>query len=883
MAEPATASEVATDTRADLPGELGRFVVLHRLGTGGMGVVYAAYDPELDRKVAVKLLHPNLTGSELEELGRARLQREALAMAKLSHPNVVAVFDVGTYQDQVFIAMEFVQGLPLSTWLGTSRARRDIITVFLAAGRGLAAAHRQGIVHGDFKPDNVIVDADCRARVLDFGLAFAQDRGERETTDLERKPSRSGRSAVDLNTRLTRTGAVTGTPPYLSPEQFLGDPASALTDQYAFCVSLYEGLYGQRPFHGESLGSLRQQVLLATVPDEPRERRLPGWLRRLLLRGLARDPADRFPNMDALLAELARDPTRRRRRIALALAGLALLAGGAIGYRWYLLRSLDQARSVGQSLCRGAADNLVGVWDTTRREQVAAAIRATHVTYADDVWDRVARQLDAYTAAWVHMHGDACQATYLRGEQSPALLDRRMACLQRAHTELRTLVDVLARADAGVVEHATEASAGLPPLARCADIPALLAERPPPAAEQAAAIRDVRDRLAMAAALERTMQLAAGLAIAGPALAQAAALGDPELHAEAHLQHGSLLQHTGEHLSAERAFADAFFTAEASRSDAIAARAATELIRGTMQHSTPAAHQWVRHARAQIARLAQDGAGEARRREADLLSAIGLLQIHDGDHAQAEQTLAHAIDLRQHLADPEPLKQAALHNNLGNLRVRRGDLDGAQQQLDLASAIYRTQLGERHPSVGIALNNLGELHSRRGELAQSERAYKQAHAILLAGLGPQHPNVGTILNNLGDTLLRQGQFAAAEEHYTRALAIFVASFGEDAQPLAYPLTGLGEALLAQRRLAEALTRLERALTLRDAGSPTDLARTRFALARALWADPAARARAHGLAELARDELRAAGKAATRELGEVEAWLASRPAPPVAAR
>ena len=882
MAELATATDIGPGARGDLPGELGRFVVLNRLGTGGMGVVYAAYDPELDRKVAVKLLHPNLTGSELEDLGRARLQREAQAMAKLSHPNVVTVFDVGTYQDQVFIAMEFVQGLPLSEWLRSSRERRDIVTVFLAAGRGLAAAHRQGIVHGDFKPDNVIVDADCRARVLDFGLAFAQDRGEREPTDHERRPSRSGRSAVDLGTRLTRTGAVTGTPPYLSPEQFLGDPASALTDQYAFCVSLYEGLYGGRPFRGESLGALRQQVLMATLPDEPRERRLPGWLRRLLLRGLARDPTERFPGMDALLAELARDPTRRRRRVALALAGLALLVGGAVGYRWFLLHSYDQARSASQSVCSGAADNLVGVWDEARRDQVRTVMRATGVAYADDAWDRVARRLDAYAAAWVHMHGDACQATYLRGEQSPALLDRRMACLQRAHAELRTLVDVLAHADPGVIEHATEASAGLPPLARCADIPALLAERPPPAADKVALVRRVRDQLALAAALARTLQLTDGLTIAVSALSQAEALDDPQLRAEAHLQHGSLLQQTGEHVAAERALADAFFAAEAARSDAVAARAAIELIRGTMQHSAPDAHQWVRHARAQIARLAQDGVGEARRLEAELLGALGLLQIHDGEHAQAEQTLAHAIDLREHLPDTDPLLRAALHNNLGNLRVRRGDLDGAQQQLDLASAIYRAQLGERHPSVGIALNNLGELLLRRGELAQSERAYKEAHAILLAGLGPQHPSVGTILNNLGDTLLRQGNFAAAEEHYTRALAIFVARFGEGAQPLAYPLTGLGEALLAQGRAAEAITRLEQALALRDAGSPTDLARTRFALARALWTDPAARARAHPLASLARDELRAAGKAATRELGEVEAWLTDHRAPTSAA-
>ncbi|MBA3546614.1 MAG: serine/threonine protein kinase, partial [Nannocystis sp.] len=237
----------ARSPRGDIPAELGRFVVLHRVGAGGMGVVYAAYDPELDRKVAVKLLHPSV-GSDREDVGRARLLREAQAMARLSHPNVVTVFDVGTRDDQVFLAMEFVQGLPLSAWLKAPRGWREVVAVFIAAGRGLDAAHREGIVHGDFKPDNVIVDVEGRARVLDFGLAFAQDRGKPPSDPEARRSSRSGRSGVDLSTHLTRTGALTGTPPYVSPEQFLGESASARADQYAFCVSLYEGLYGDRPY-----------------------------------------------------------------------------------------------------------------------------------------------------------------------------------------------------------------------------------------------------------------------------------------------------------------------------------------------------------------------------------------------------------------------------------------------------------------------------------------------------------------------------------------------------------------------------------------------------------------------------------------------------------
>jgi tetratricopeptide (TPR) repeat protein len=876
MAEPATRYEgEVRGARQDIPAELGRFVVLNRVGAGGMGVVYAAYDPELDRKVAVKLLHPNLGGRDKEDVGRARLLREAQAMARLSHPNVVTVFDVGTREDQVFLAMEFVQGEPMADWLKVARGWQEVVAVFVAAGRGLAAAHREGIVHGDFKPDNVIVDVEGRARVLDFGLAFAQDRGARPPDPEDRKASRSGRSGVDLSTHLTRTGALTGTPPYVSPEQFLGASASASADQYAFCVSLHEGLYGQRPYQGRDLPTLRHAVLTATVPDEPRDRKVPAWLRRVVLRGLSRDPAQRFPDMPALLAELTRDHDRRLRRIGLAvLAGLALV-GGALGYRWFLLRSHDEALG----LCASAADNLVGVWDAERRAKVDAALRATGVAYAPDVAARVAARLDDYTGDWVQMHTDACQATHVRGEQSPALLDRRMGCLHRAHTDLRSLVEVLAGADASIVEYAADAVTQLPPLARCADTAALLAERPPPAPQEAFALERVREQLARARALERTMQLRPALAVAEPALAEARALGDRGLLAEAYLRHGGLLQLSGEVAAAEASLSEAFFVAESARHDVTAAEAAIDLVQGTMQQSAPGALQWARHAQAQIDRLEADGSGEARHLEANLQHALGTLYVHEGDHDKAQAAYERALEIRSSLPDADPLKIAALRNNYGNLLVRRGDLVGAQAQLDAASEIYRAELGHGHPSVAIALSNLGVVQLRRGQLEQALRSYSDAHMILVAGLGPQHPNVGVLVNNLGDVLQRQHQYAAAEDHYVRAMAIFTASFGADAPPLAYPLTGRGEALLALGRGAEALVDLERALTLRDAGSPTDLARTRFALARALWSDDeATQRRARGLAVLALDELRAADPTAP-EVKDYQAWLAVHPEGP----
>ncbi len=876
MAGPATRFE--DDVRAgrqDIPAELGRFVVLHRVGAGGMGVVYAAYDPELDRKVAVKLLHPSLGGGDKEDVGRARLLREAQAMARLSHPNVVTVFDVGTHADQVFLAMEFVQGVPLAEWLKAAHTWREVVAVFVAAGRGLAAAHREGIVHGDFKPDNVIVDGEGRARVLDFGLAFAQDRGARPVDVEERRASRSGHGGVDLSTHLTRTGALTGTPPYVSPEQFLGAPATASTDQYAFCVSLYEGLYGQRPYTGTDLASLRHAVLIASVPDEPRDRKVPAWLRRVVLRGMQRDPTQRFPDVKTLLAELTRDRDRRRRNIGLAvIAGLALV-GGALGYRWLLLRSHDEALG----MCASAADNLVGVWDSERRATVDAALRATQVTYAADVAGRVAARLDDYTRDWVQMHTDACQATHVRGEQSPALLDRRMACLQRARSELRGLVEVFAAADAGVVEHAADAAAQLPALTRCADTQALLAERPPPAPEEAAKRERVREQLAQVRAHERTVQLKAGLALVGPALAEAQALGDRVVLAEAQLRHGALLQASGEPEAAEAALSESFFTAEAARSETTAAEAAIELVRGTLQQSGPGALLWARHAQAQIDRLGEDGSGEVLKLTGELQHALGTVYVHLGEHDKAQAAFLRVLETWRRMPDAEPLWFAGVRNNLGNLLVRRGDLAGAEAQLEAASDIYQAELGHGHPNVAIALSNLGVVQLRRGQLEQALRSYTDAHMILSASFGPQHPNVGILINNLGDVLLRKGQAAEAEQHYVRALAIFAASFGADGSPLAYPLTGRGEARLLLGRRDEAIVDLERALQLRDAGDPIDLARTRFALARALWTDVAMRARAEQLIGLAHEALLAAGASAPYERQELEAWRTSHPLAP----
>ena len=442
---------------------VGRYVLLDQLGRGGMGVVFSAFDPTLDRKVALKVLHRDPeepTGSA----GEPRLLREAQALAKLSHPNVITVHDVGTHEGAVFIAMEFIDGETLSQWCESPRPWSEVVRMLSAAGRGIAAAHRAKMIHRDFKPDNVMIGADGRPRVLDFGLARAAYEGSGvvaipvDTVELG--------SSSTFDAKLTETGALMGTPAYMAPEQFGGRRVDERSDQFSFCVSAYEALYGERPFAGDSLAAIAFQVSQGKIREPPRTTQVPSWLRKVLVRGLAVAPEQRWPDMDALLEALARDPQRRRRRIGLAAALIVTTAGlGALIQRGVATR---------QAPCSGAAEHLVGVWDDDARAAIEASFGATGLAYADDAARGVGQALDSYASAWTSMHQEACEATRVRGEQSDEVLSLRMACLDRSLGQLGALVEVVRKADAEVVERALEATTSLPPLAVCADAEALL-------------------------------------------------------------------------------------------------------------------------------------------------------------------------------------------------------------------------------------------------------------------------------------------------------------------------------------------------------------------------------------------------------------------------
>jgi tetratricopeptide (TPR) repeat protein len=325
-ADPAGAKRVLANLERRLIGDrsggtdITRYVLLQQIGIGGLGAVYAAYDPELDRRIALKFLHGR---ADVDPNAQERLVREAKAMAKLSHPNVVTVFDVGMVDGQVFIAMELVDGIPLSTFLrAKQRGWKQVRDVMVQAGRGLQAAHAAGLVHRDFKPQNVLVGADGRARVLDFGLA--------RLSGSPQAPAHALPSDSDIDDRLTQTGALVGTPAYMAPEQVVGHEVGPAADQFGFCVALFEGLYGSRPFVGEGAIGVIAAIRRGHITPPRATRDVPAWLHKAVLRGLAHDPRERFGSMRELLEAITLDQRTRRRYGVLAVL-LACVLGGLIG------------------------------------------------------------------------------------------------------------------------------------------------------------------------------------------------------------------------------------------------------------------------------------------------------------------------------------------------------------------------------------------------------------------------------------------------------------------------------------------------------------------------------------------------------------------------
>ncbi|MGE3545606.1 MAG: protein kinase, partial [Kofleriaceae bacterium] len=414
---------------------VGRELIHGVQGRGGMGVVYKAFDPELDRPIALKLVGFSGQGTKLGQ-SRVRLLREAKTLARLSHPNVVTVYDVGAYEDNLFVAMELVTGSTLRAWLDDKpRTPREILAVFHAAGAGLAAAHKLGIVHRDFKPENVMVGNDGRVRVLDFGLArWLAFRGRISISGFTDLPSASG----SMGTALTRDGMVLGTPVYMAPEQDDGKPVDSRSDQYSFCAVLYEALYGKRTFAATSHSELVDQRRHEEVPPPPSLRGVSKRVRRAIIKGLRRDPDQRHRSMDALLHELGADRWTVQTKVAVA--ALAALALGAAG--WATWVATHRAPTI-EDTCALADGDVKRVWYPERKRDLQRRFTAAGLPDPTGTAERVATKVDKWTAEWSHQRTALCEMTMRADDKRSERIAEKLQCLLRRLNELDGMVSIL--------------------------------------------------------------------------------------------------------------------------------------------------------------------------------------------------------------------------------------------------------------------------------------------------------------------------------------------------------------------------------------------------------------------------------------------------------
>ncbi len=848
------------------PVAVGRYDVRGPIGSGGMGSIVRAYDPELQREVALKLLRAEHMG---DASTRTRLVQEARAMARLSHPNVAMVFEVGEADRHVFVAMELIEGRNLREWLDDGeRPWPEIMDLFLQAGRGLAAAHAKDLIHRDFKLENVMVDEEGRARVVDFGLA--QEQGGHPTLDERTEPLELPDDHRGVS--LTTTGTLLGTPAYMSPEQWKRSSVDARSDQFSFCVSLWEALCGQRPFPSEDLGELMLSVTTGQLP-EGRPGPAPGRVMQALRRGLATDPNDRWPDMESLLAALR--PRTRQGILVVSALGLVAVTVGA------MLHGPSHSPPL---LCQDERARLEGVWDPATREVASAGVLASALPYAEQTWTSVSTRLDRYADDWVEQAQTSCGAVQAGGEAATIRHARQQRCLEHARAQLDRLGDALADADEATVVDAAYAATRLPDLGTCSDDRRLIewadddADEPVALADRArTSIAVARRSLAMVYTRDGGAEYDAHVGKARSAALEArdaaARAGHAPLEAEASLVLGRALIAAAEVPAAEQELAAAMKSAETA-GDALTlvrARIYQVYVMGVDRNRTAEALQLGEQSLAQLAGLGPRPLLQARL-EGNLATAVA--RARTPDHERALSLHANAIALlREQLGEDHP------HMITARLNLGRA-LSYAQRyedsEVELRATLERAQhvWGDDHPhtariwgTLGLTLMSLDRTNEAEDALTRSLRARERS-------LGADHQDVASALYNLGSMLRRTGKHAQAVVHLRRGLAIrrtLDHGSAENLLPWAYAIgdceVSLGEFDRARETLTEAVSLAER-----DGASPVDFGRVRFALARATAPDDPVAARVIG--QSARDSFAQSGR--TASVTEVEQFIAGLP-------
>ncbi|MGO9708574.1 MAG: protein kinase domain-containing protein [Polyangiaceae bacterium] len=925
-------SSVATGTL------IGRYLVIDRVGAGGMGTVYAAYDAQLGRRVAIKVLRAEAATNDAQ----ARLLREAQAMARLAHPNVLVVHDVGTFGSSVFIAMEFIDGKDLREWLREEHSWKEALSVLKEAGRGLAAAHAAGIVHRDFKPENVLIGRDGRVVVADFGIARALEPstngGESaietasgplsapalslasapassltrpatgaplaaDATSVESSPTTSG----SLGTPLTQEGAMIGTAGYMAPERAFEDRDDARTDQFSFGVTLYRALYGQAPFAHADLPSYLNALLDAPRPP-PGGTPVPGWIHDVVRRAISYDASKRFGSMTELLGALERDPTRRRRGWVLGACAIALAGLGGASF-------VRHARAVREE-CRAGEAVILGTWGPAARGEVEAAIDSTGIPGATGVASRTTRVLEEWSAAWARAHREALEATLLRGDESAATMNDRALCREAEREELASLVGILSRTDARVASHAVAAAYDLPQPRACLEKNVARAGLSlPDAPEARARVLALRSKVAEVTQLDAATKYEDAIAAATRALAEARAIPHRRSEAQLLMSLGHSQLELGDPQTATATWQSAFAAAEAAGDDSlaavIAARIAFEM--DDLMAKPHDAERWLAIARAIFEREGSDDerveswvlegeiavtgvAGQLDRAITmhDKLIAL-LIRMYGPVHPRVAAAINNkAVDLysfgrlelsvaeyrrsmliEEEVVGPDSPALAPDWSNLGGSLTLLGRYVEARAALDQSLKMVGP-LDPSNPNAAVTLASMGVLDNRVGRVEEALAETGQGIAIVDATGDKAAVFLPSLLVEHGRALLSKGDAASARTTCARALA------EQEKQEVVRPeqvyaddaLTCLGRAETELGRIDDAIAHLERGLTLTKRVTPTDLALARFALAKALRAGKRDPARARDLATQALDALRATN-GMERFAIEVTAWLARK--------
>ncbi len=841
--------------------KIGRFAVLERIGAGGMGEVFAAYDDELDRKVAIKVVHADI--SEESSQAGSRLLREAQTLAKLSHPNVVHVYEVGTIENRVYLAMEFIRGQTLRIWLSHSRTWEEILEAFLSVGRGLAAVHEAGLVHRDVKPDNMLVGEDGRVRVADFGLARAAaplTNPDLEPIDIEAGEESLPEVDIDGISRLTVSGAIVGTPAYMAPEQLRSTTVDARCDQFSFCVALWEAFAGKRPYHGKSLPEIVDSYRQGP-PTPPTPTRAPPRVWKALQRGLSVDPGDRWPSMPALLDELAGGLVRPRRRLPmmLGIGGTAFVLG-AIAF------SMTK-----RGPCEGLEDTLVGTWDDEARERLSTGMSGSRVPFSDATFETVASRLDEVGAWLVAERTAACEATQVQRTHSEEMLDRRMTCLDRVDGRMRALVGALTEADATMVVRAPEAAAALPDPRMCRPESLDSGLAPPASAQQQSIVAELRTALDDASTLVALGQSRRAQAHVADIAGEADATGYAPVIAEARMVQGAVERDLGELDAAREHWLQAAELAEGSRHDAVASDAWSALARlaWTDLDDAEIGRGWLRRARAAATRVGMTDPvradllrteGELERlsgnipgARARLEEALAIIESAGGTNTPQQWrtllSLATTLELsgkprealgpyREYLEHiearlgPTHPSVASAAYNVGKLLVGIGEYDEARKSLERSIEVWRKAYGPTHPDLAYPHVALEEIELTVGTLDAAREHADEALRIREATLPGDHPDLGLALLGVGAVALFQGDAQRAVSAYEESVRIHVASLGEHHPQTAIIRANLAEALVAAGDGPQALAQAQEAfadLSTREGLGPVVVAFARRVL------------------------------------------------------